>query len=169
MHNLVNDYWSRQVNDEGCRNRQRMHHNQIYLGVMTTGSLFFIGDKVGEREWQITRKPDFYDAVLLSFQPPQVTAKFHYESISLNSAGIIFNLHEHNIYFTYQHQKIEIETGQKELSEEEVFDAFRNLLIKEGKRVSYLVQMPKRKMSQVKKKQAGVLAEAKKLTIKVTK
>ncbi len=129
-------------------------------------SIIFIGEKLREREWRITREPDFYDAILLSHQSPQKAraAANPYQSIPLRSANIAFNLCDHHIYFTYHHQTLLIAKEGTEPTEEEIFDVFHNLLLKEGNRVSYLVQMPKGKTSLVKRKTIRVLAEAKKLT-----
>ncbi|GHH98727.1 hypothetical protein [Neobacillus kokaensis] len=135
------------------------------------GSLVFIGEKIREHEWKITRKPEFYDAILLTHQTSQTekAEENRYQSIPLPSANFKFNLGDHNIYFTYNNQKIQFEKDREDLSEEEVFDVFNSLLLKEGTRVSYLVQMPKWITIPIKKEKIRVLAEAKKLEENETK
>lgn len=130
------------------------------------GSLFFIGKRIGEREWEITRKPDFYDAILLTHQSPQTmkAGELRYQRIPLPSANIIFNLRDHNIHFNWDNQKHQIVMEGSELTEEEVTDAFKSLLFKQGTMVSYIVHMPKGKTCPIKKEKTRLLAEAKKLT-----
>ncbi|WP_042354241.1 hypothetical protein [Bacillus rubiinfantis] len=121
------------------------------------GSVYFIGEQRKKREWYITRKPSFYDAVLLSYQATQISEDFPYQRIPLCSANIAFNFHDHHISFTSDNQTLQIVTGgQESLSEaaleEEVFHIFNSLLVKQGKTVSYLIKLPKRNHSQVKMK-----------------
>lgn len=135
-------------------------------GVFMEGSIFFIGEKMRNQEWRITRRPNFYDAVLLTQQSNQTAEEnSSYQSIPLGSANIAFNLYEHNIYFTYHLQTLQIEIDSTEPSEEDIFDVFNSLLLKEGNMVSYLVLIPKGKTSPVHKKKTRILAEAKKLEL----
>ncbi|MEH7334236.1 hypothetical protein V7161_16440 [Neobacillus drentensis] len=127
-------------------------------------SLIFIGEKKSKKNLQFTRKPSFYDAILLSNQSPQSPKAPSYQSIPLDSkANIQFHFYDSNIHLIYQKQSLKIFSCHRQLTETEVFDLFHHFAVKEGDKVSFLSFFPSEKTSARKRKKVRVLSEEKEL------
>ncbi|WP_223594789.1 hypothetical protein [Neobacillus bataviensis] len=127
-------------------------------------SLIFIGEKKSKKNLQFTRKPSFYDAILLSNQSPQSPKAPSYQSIPLDSkANIQIHFYDSSIHLIYQKQSLKIFSRHRHLTETEVFDLFHHFAVKEGDKVSFLSFFPSGKASTRKRKKVRVLSEEKEL------
>ncbi|MGG3469524.1 hypothetical protein ABES02_18830 [Neobacillus pocheonensis] len=129
-------------------------------------SLIFIGEREDKQNLRITRKPSFFDAILLSKQLSHPTRTPSYEAIPLGSnANISIHFFDSNIHLIYKEQSLQIFSRNYDLTESEVFDFFNHFAIKEGSTISYLSLFPRGKTSRLKKKKARVLSEEKELEV----
>lgn len=131
---------------------------------MNKKTLVFIGEMSRKEKVRIKRKPGFSDAALLSRQSPQPSKSSPYQTIRLNDEGnnsICFC--DNDIQITYNHRSLQIE-GNRKLSEEEVYDAVTNFILKEGNRATVLGTFPKRKQKRDNRKKFREISEQRKMT-----
>lgn len=129
-------------------------------------SLIFIGELEDKQNLRITRKPSFFDAILLSKQLSHPTRIPSYGAIPLDSnANISIHFFDSNIHLIYQEQSLQIFSRHHDLTESEVFNFFNHFAIKEGSTISYLSLFPREKTSRLKKKKVRVLSEEKELAV----
>ncbi|MCM3567304.1 hypothetical protein [Neobacillus mesonae] len=128
-------------------------------------TFIFIGKRMKEKGWKVTSRPGFYDALQFTYPTQQKvnSAESSYQSIPLHSANITCGSSENTIYFTFHNGKLRIFTEKAELSDHDIYDIFSSLLLKEGNKVSYLIQPPKRKSSKINRKKIRTTFKAKTL------
>jgi hypothetical protein len=127
-------------------------------------SLIFIGEISDGNEMTIKNKPGFYDALLLSKQSVHSTKSSSYQSVPYdNQKKISIRNFDKNIQFTYRNQSLQLIDDDEKLTDEEVLNVFNHFAIKEGDKVTYLLQYPNDKIRPRKKKKARILEEGKQL------
>ncbi|NRD77143.1 hypothetical protein HPT25_06490 [Bacillus sp. BRMEA1] len=110
---------------------------------MKNKKLIFIGEMSKKSGLKILRKPKFSDAVLLSHQSPQLMSNSPYQTIHLCEEGHnSIYLCDRDIQIICFPKSIQIIQENRELTEEEVYDAVTNFVLMEGKKVTFLGRFP---------------------------
>jgi hypothetical protein len=125
-------------------------------------SLVFIGERPSHMEMQIKGKPDFYDAILLSKKSHHPSLNLFYHSIPLHQSRVTIHIRENNSQFNCYHQSLQLIEGEKQLSEEEVYDVFTNFAIMEDNKVAFLIRSGSKRIKLREKVEPRVLSACEK-------
>jgi hypothetical protein len=110
--------------------------------------IIFIGEKPADNEIYINGKPSFFDAVHLSEQQSPLATNSSYQFIplarSLNETYRFYDPHLSKIIkFSFNGHSLQLIEDGQQLSKETVYKIFKHFLVKQGKRVLFLIEPPK--------------------------
>ncbi|WP_066309758.1 hypothetical protein [Bacillus sp. FJAT-29814] len=103
--------------------------------------LVFIGDVTSSKEWTVSRKPNFSDAIKLSHQSASLTnSSYQYIPLrDIEKEPIYFcNM---NFHITFNQYSLKVES-ECEVPEAEIFEALGHFVVQEGPWVSFLLRYP---------------------------
>lgn len=119
-----------------------------------TNLVVFIDDRPSHLETQISNKPCFSDALLLS---KMFYWKNPYHTISFEQSPLPIHIKENNSKFTCNPNLLQLVEGDQPLSEEEVYDIFSSFAFIKNHKVSILIINDKKKYKGKKRKVPRIL------------
>ncbi|WML46207.1 hypothetical protein [Neobacillus sp. PS3-40] len=130
--------------------------------------IIFIGKQPGDNEIQMIEKPGFFDALQLLDEQTPAPMDPPYQFIPLT--GLSDETYCYNdpqlskkINFNFNGNSLQLFGDDQDLTKEAVYNVFNHFLVKKGKKVLFLTEAPKDKMSLKHKGQILVRNEKKKL------
>jgi hypothetical protein len=108
---------------------------------MDADFLVFIGDIERNKEWTVSRKPNFSDAITLSHQSPSlINSPYQFIPLrDIDNEPIYFC--EKNIHIIFNKNSLKVES-EYAVPETEIYDALGHFVLLEGTRVSFLMKYP---------------------------
>ncbi|WP_462410291.1 hypothetical protein [Neobacillus sp. Marseille-QA0830] len=135
---------------------------------MEWSSLVFVGERIENGEWKMTRPPDPNDIAVLLFQLPQENSTYQFIPLTNHEMPWIY-FSDSNIQVTCHNQSLHVFKGDCELNEKQVIDVISRFALKDGNRIAVLRLFPNSKNRPQKRKSARIVSEEKSLYEKSSK
>jgi hypothetical protein len=123
----------------------------FYLTFNTENSVIIFGKKLGKNEIILNGKPSFFDAIRFSDSSPPQDIDFSSLYIPVTcTPNKTYHFHDPLLYtsikFIIDHNKLIIIDSENTLTPEAVYNIFTYFLIKKGKRILFLTDVPNNKI-----------------------
>jgi hypothetical protein len=123
----------------------------FHLTINGENSIIIFGKRIGKNKIIFNGKPSFFDAIRFSDSSPPQDVDFSSQHIPvIHTPNKTYHLHDPLLYksikFILEHNKLIIIDSDNILTPEDVFNIFKCFLIKRGKRMLFLTDVPNNKI-----------------------
>jgi hypothetical protein len=123
----------------------------IYLTFNEEYSIIISGKRIDKNEIVFNSKPSFFDAIRFSDSSPPQDGNLPFQYIPITStSNMTFHFHDpllnKRIKFTIDHNKLIIKDTDNILTPDAVHSLFNYFLIKKGKKMLFLTDVPNNKI-----------------------